>query len=108
MRFARFSSELTEAASFKDSRSMIGLRFDGTERIVLKGEDKRDLHAACMERDGYMCVDRGNGTVCSGPLHMSHWPAMSKSEGSDILSQVSTRCWVHHVRLDFHNSPAHF
>jgi hypothetical protein len=39
---------------------------------------------------------------------MSHFPAMSKSEGSDILEQVFTRCWRHHVLLDGHGQPMHF
>ena len=107
MRFARFSEELTKAAHFHDRRSMIGLRFDGTERVVLKGRDKESLREACFERDMNMCVDR-EMSPCFGWLEMSHFPAMSKSEGSDVLEKVFCRCWRHHILLDGHKQPMHY
>lgn len=108
MRFARLDKELTRQAHFLDRRSKVGLRFDGSMRIVLKGRDKEILRAACFERDNYACVDRGDGHICYGPLQMSHWPPLSKSEGSDVLSGVATRCWRAHVLLDGHKQPMHF
>jgi hypothetical protein len=110
-RFGHLDSEATKDAKrngrFKDRRSVVLRRIDGTFRIVLFGQDKSNLRNACLERDRYLCVDRSKGP-CDGPLQMSHWPPMSKSEGSDVLEQVFTRCWRHHVLLDGHGQQMHF
>ena len=115
--FGHLDSEATKDARrngrflCRDSRVL--RRMDGSERIELRWVDKSNLRAACFERDGQKCVDRHKDAIdeksrCSGPLQMSHWPPMSKSEGSDVLEQVFTRCWRHHVLLDGHGQPMHF
>lgn len=103
MRFARFDRELTRAAKFKDKRSKIGRRFDGTLRYDLAGKDKSVLRIQVFERDGGFCVHAiasGRDADCSGPLEMSHWPPMSKSEGSDEMKSCFCRCRKHHRLLD--------
>jgi hypothetical protein len=107
MRFARYNERLTKAAKFKDKNSKIGLRFDGTQRIVLKGRDKMSLRAEVFMRDGYSCVDRGEGK-CAGRLELSHWPPMSRSGGSDVVEQCFVRCQKHHRILDGNGQPMHF
>lgn len=106
MRFAKYSEHLTKEARFKDARSKIGLRWDGTERVVLKGKDMSDLRRRVFERDEWTCIIRDNR--CSGPLELSHWPPRSKSEGSDIESQCFVRCQFHHRLLDGHGCDLHF
>lgn len=112
MRFGHWDKELTKQyrkeGRFEDRNSKVLVRRDGTLRIVLAGIDKSRLRSACLARDGYDCVDRGDGHKCHGPLQMSHWPPMSKSEGSDVLNQVFTRCWRAHILLDGHGKPVHF
>lgn len=112
---ARFGSEDVELTRqyrkekrFLDRRSKVLIRLDGTQRFVFAGVDKTNLRNQCFERDAHQCVDAGNGHTCYGPLQMSHFPAMSKSEGSDVLEQVFTRCWRHHVLLDGHGQDLHF
>ena len=106
MRFARYSKELTAKARFKDSRSKIGLRWDGTERVVLKGKDMSDLRRRVFERDQWTCVD--SDTRCAGPLELSHQPPRSKSEGSDSMAGTKCRCQFHHRLLDGKGMPLHF
>ena len=108
MRFAKYSDALTKEARFKDKRSKIGIRWDGTERVVLKGKDMTDLRERVFERDKWTCVDSEYGDRCKGPLELSHWPPKSKSEGSDVDSQVSCRCQKHHRLLDGHGCDLHF
>lgn len=105
---AEFTKQYRRNKQFLDPESKVLVRLDGTYRIVLAGRDKSNLRAACFERDHYRCVDAGDGHICYGPLQMSHFPAMSKSEGSDILEQVFTRCWRHHILLDGHGQDLHF
>jgi hypothetical protein len=102
--------EAYEDGRFLDAkkRSQVLRRMDGSSRIELRGIDATNLRLACFERDHYRCVDEGNGHECHGPLQMSHNPPMSKSEGSDVLDQVQTRCWRHHILLDGHGQPMHF
>ena len=111
-RFGKFDAGATKDARadgrFKDKRSKILVRFDGSYRIELRGSDASRLREECFNRDRGRCVDAGDGHACHGPLQMSHDPAMSKSAGSDVLEQVFVRCWRHHVLLDFHGQPAHF
>jgi hypothetical protein len=112
MRFGHLDQAATLDArrngQFKDRRSRVLRRMDGTQRIVLFGSDKSKLREDCFRRDNYKCVDASSGTKCDGVLQMSHWPPMSKSEGSDQLDQVFCRCFKHHTILDFHGQPAHF
>ena len=108
MRFAKYSDALTKEARFKDKRSKIGIRWDGTQRVVLKGKDMTDLRERVFERDKWTCVDAYWGSQCKGPLELSHWPPRSKSEGSDTLEGTSCRCQRHHRMLDGHNQPLHF
>jgi len=91
---------------FTDRRSVMLRRMDGSYRIVLFGEDKKRLRHRVFERDKG-CVDRAKSD-CHGPLQMSHFPPMSKSEGSDEIDKVSVRCWKHHILLDGHGQPMHF
>jgi hypothetical protein len=111
-RFGKEDRELTrqylKEKRFLDRKSKVLVRLDGTLRIVLSGVDKSNLRLQCFERDGYKCVDAGDGHTCYGPLEMSHDPAMSKSAGSDVLEQVFARCWRAHVIFDKKNCPAHF
>jgi len=113
-RFGHLDSEATKDAyrngrfTDKKKRSRVLRRMDGTVRIELSGIDSTNLRIACFERDHYKCVDAGDGHACYGFLQMSHWPPMSKSEGSDVLEQVACRCWRHHVLLDGHGQPMHF
>lgn len=103
MRFAKFDKETTKAAGFKDKRSKIGRRFDGTLRFDLAGKDKNELHDLVFKRDKWRCVDRPkkwNDIACYGPLEMSYWPPMSKSGGSDEMATCFTRCRKHHRILD--------
>lgn len=106
MRFARYSKADTKAAGFKDRRSKIGIRADGTFRYDLAGVDKSALRDRVFHRDFYTCVDakvtknRVDDRQCSGPLEMSHEPAMSKSEGSDEEKSCFCRCRFHHRKLD--------
>lgn len=108
MRFASYSKDLTAKARFKDSRSKIGLRWDGTERVVLKGKDMSDLRQRVFERDKWACVDAELGDRCMGKLELSHWPPRSKSGGSDVFSQCSCRCTKHHRLLDGKGHDLHF
>lgn len=108
MRFAKYSENLTREARFKDSRSKIGLRWDGTERVVLKGKDMIALHDRVFERDKWTCVDSDYGDRCQGPLELSHWPPRSKSEGSDTLAGTACRCMKHHRILDGRGEDLHF
>lgn len=107
MRFARYSADRTAKARFKDSRSKIGLRWDGTERVVLKGKDMSDLRRRVFERDKWTCVECEYSN-CKGPLELSHWPPRSKSGGSDVDSQCSVRCQKHHRLLDGGGWDLHF
>jgi hypothetical protein len=106
VRFARFDKGRTKAAKFKDKRSKIGVRFDGSLRYDLAGKDKSALREKVFERDSWFCVDAsselrtGNFVGCRGPLELSHWPPMSKSEGSDEMKTCFTRCRKHHRLLD--------
>ena len=112
MRFGHLDSDATKDrrrnGEFLSKDSKVLRRMDGSTRIELRGIDASHLRMACFERDSHRCVDRGDGHECHGPLQMSHWPPMSKSEGSDVLEQVFTRCWRHHILLDFHGQPAHY
>src|SRR5579864_5789825 len=111
-RFGHLDREATKDAYrngvFKSRDSKVLRRMDGSARIELRGMDVSLLRSACFERDRHQCVDRGDGHACHGPLQMSHWPPMSKSEGSDVLEQVFTRCWFHHMKLDYHGCDPHF
>lgn len=111
MRFAKFSRELTKAAKFKDRRSKIGIRADGSLRYDLAGLDKGDLREKVFTRDEFGCVDARTivdllcgpveiSKLCVGPLEMSHWPPMSKSGGSDEMATCFCRCRKHHRLLD--------
>jgi hypothetical protein len=110
-RFGHFDVAATKQAfregRFLDKRSRLLRRLDGSYRVELRGIDASNLRRECFERDRGLCVDRSDGR-CSGPLEMSHWPPMSKSEGSDELDKVSLRCKSHHIRKDYHDCPAHF
>lgn len=96
-----------EQGRFKCRDSRVLRRKDGTLRFELRGKDKSDLREACFERDNYTCVDHADGRICGGPLQMSHFPPMSKSEGSDEIGQVFCRCQKHHVWLDLRGMPSH-
>lgn len=102
VKFAKYSPTLTKEAGFKDRRSKIGIRPDGTLRYDLSGIDKGDLREKVFERDGWACVELPDTGVnnCSGPLELSHWPPMSKSGGSDEMKSCFTRCRKHHRLLD--------
>jgi hypothetical protein len=121
MKFAKFSPELTKAAGFKCPAkkargygSKIGIRADGSLRYDLAGKDKSDLRDKVFERDKYHCADmmkwiggpfpglyiENAPNPCEGPLEMSHWPPMSKSEGSDEMKTCFCRCRKHHRLLD--------
>lgn len=104
----QLTTEYRKSGRFQCRRSRVLVRWDGSHRLLLSGVDKSNLRTACFERDGFRCVDAGDGHTCQGPLEMSHDPAMSKSEGSDVLEQVFCRCWRHHVLLDGHGQPMHF
>ena len=107
MRFAHHSEYLTEEAKFKDWRSEIGIRFDGSLRVNLHGLDMQVLREKVFERDDYRCVDYGNALtkgICEGPLELSHWPPRSKSAGSDTMEGATCRCRKHHRLLD-NNQP---
>ena len=113
MRFGHFDKELTKQyrkeGKFVSRDSMVLVRKDGSLRIELHGDDASNLRFACFTRDRWKCVGGSMGeNHCHGHLEMSHDPAMSKSEGSDVLSQVFTRCWRHHVLFDKKGQPAHF
>jgi hypothetical protein len=108
VRFAKYSESLTKEAKFKDKRSKIGIRWDGTQRVVLKGKDMSDLRQRVFERDKWTCVDSDYGDRCMGPLELSHWPPRSKSEGSDTMEGTACRCKKHHLLLDGHRMPMHF
>lgn len=98
------AAEYRKSGRFVDRRSKVFIRKDGTERIVLQGTDKIRLREKCLARDGWKCVDAGkDGVMCHWKLDMSHDPAMSKSEGSDVLEQVRTRCRWHHNIFDRHD-----
>lgn len=103
MQFARFSRSLTKAANFQDKRSRIGVRFDGTLRYDLAGEDKKALRERVFQRDGYKCQYTDAGP-CSGPLELSHWPPMGRSAGSDQDNSCDCLCIRHH-RLRDNNQP---
>jgi len=90
MRYARFSAELTAKARLKDPRSKIGLRWDGTERVVLKGRDKSALRKACLARDNFTCSKCGSVNIEEN-LDMHHIEHLGKG-GSDSLDNVTTRC----------------
>lgn len=100
MRFAKFSPSHTKAAGFKDRRSKIGIRADGSLRYDIAGQDKFDLRERVFERDRWTCVDRSTLDRCDLWLEMSHWPPMSKSGGSDEMKTCFTRCRKHHRLLD--------
>lgn len=107
VRFAHYSEYLTEEAKFKDWRSEIGVRFDGSLRVTLKGKDMEALREAVFNRDIWKCVDRKqidlNGmcvSTCEGPLELSHWPPRGRSGGSDTMEGTSCRCRKHHRLLD--------
>lgn len=99
MRFARYDWELTKAAGFKDKRSKIGLRPDGTQLVRLAGADMTELRLQAMRRDNWTCVD------CD--LFRGHWIQLELSHdvprgrgGSDILDNVHMRCRPHHRKRD--------
>ena len=108
----RYDPELTaqyrKDYGWTSSESSVYLRKDGSHRIVLAGLDKSRLRNDCFARDHWQCVDRGNGLNCKGRLELSHWPPMSKPEGSDQLDQVFCRCQKHHRLKDLHGEDGHF
>lgn len=110
MRFARFSKELTKSAKFKDRRSKIGLRADGSQLVRLAGRDMMELREKVFE-DSDGCWDRTfqsmGPNTCEGPLELSHTIPRGRG-GSDVESNVKPRCRKHHIIYDHHNCPSHF
>lgn len=107
MRFARFSKDLTKAAKFKDRRSKIGIRFDGTQLIRLAGKDMENLHAVVFDRDRFRCVDQGLRFDCEGPLELSHNVSRGRG-GSDTPENTNPRCRKHHIYKDMHGEPGYY
>lgn len=107
MRFAIRNERLTQERHFQDSRSCVGLRIDGSERVELQGKDMTALRQRVFIRDGYLCRD-GGGIGCDGPLELSHRPAMGTSGGSDVESQCFTACQKHHREYDLHGEKGFF
>lgn len=109
MRFARYSKELTKAARFKDRRSRIGLRSDGTPIVRLAGKDMSKLREDVFEFFNYTCIDRSLVRLndCHGPLELSHQIPRGRG-GSDEFENVRPRCQKHHRMRDGHGQPLHF
>lgn len=106
MRFARFSKELTKDAKFKDRRSKIGIRADGSQLVRLAGKDMEKLREKVFEEsDG--CWDRTfqsmGPNTCEGPLELSHFIPRGRG-GSDVAENVTPRCRKHHRLYDAHGS----
>lgn len=100
MKFAKFDKELTRAAGFKDKRSKIGLRPDGSQLVRLAGADMSALHDEVFERDGWRCKDGSMGiNHCDGPLELSHDIPRGKG-GSDTAENTHCRCQKHHRLRD--------
>jgi hypothetical protein len=95
MRFARYSEHLTKAAGFKDKRSKIGLRSDGTQLVRLAGSDMKALRNHTLARDQHSCVD------CQSwhDLELSHDVPRGRG-GSDVLENVHMRCRPCHRKRD--------
>lgn len=116
MRFAKYSPSHTKAAKFRDRRSRVGVRPDGSLRYDLEGRDKTALRDAVFERDHWTCAEQNPrsewfmhyGTKCAGKLDLSHEPPMSTSAGSDEESTTVVRCRRHHRSRDGHGEDLHF
>lgn len=113
MRFGHEDPELAAqfrvAGRFKDPGSRVLVRKDGSLRLELAGCDMSELREMRFSMDRFTCVDGGGiGWGCKGRLELSHDPARSKSEGSDEIDKVFTRCQFHHRKLDFHGKDGHF
>jgi len=91
-----------KSGEFKDKRSAVYVRKDGSLRIRLFGKDKSNLRDECFTRDGWDCVDDQTALSCEGLLEMSHQPPISDPEGSDEIDKVRTRCKKHHAEFDHH------
>lgn len=114
MRFAKFDRELTKAAKFKDRRSKIGRRADGTLLVRLAGKDMQNLRDKAFElyqEDGItMCWDHTfswQTNTCKGPLELSHDKPRGQG-GSDVIENVRPRCRYHHRLRDLHGQDGHF
>ena len=113
---ARFGHENLELAAqyraegrFKDPNSRVLVRKDGSLRFELAGRDMSALHDLRFALDNWTCVDgQGIGWGCKGRLELSHWPPRSKSEASDEIDKVFTRCQKHHRLKDGHGQDLHF
>ena len=106
MRFAKFDKTLTAAAKFKDKRSKIGLRPDGSQLVRLAGRDMEELRNEASNRDNWRCVEAIGGNVysplgqyCEGPLELSHDIPRGRG-GSDVIDNVHMRCNKHHRMRD--------
>jgi hypothetical protein len=113
MRFAKLDLHATNEAlisgRFKDKRSRIGIRPDGTQLVRLFGKDMEALRNEVFERDG-RCVDYEFSAVvgeCDGPDELSHKIPRGRG-GSDTPENTCRRCKVHHIYYDLNGCPGHF
>lgn len=110
MRFAKFSASLTKIAHFKDRRSKIGIRHDGSMLVRLAGKDMEALREEVFERDG-CCVEFAGPYAtenhCMGKLELSHDIPRGRG-GSDTPENTHCRCTKHHRLRDGHGQDLHF
>jgi hypothetical protein len=95
----RLTAEARASGRFKNPRSKIGIRPDGSELVKLFGEDWDKLRVEVFERDGWKCVDCNKKAWEVYKLDPSHNIPRGHG-GSDVLSNVHTRCRDCHNRKD--------
>jgi hypothetical protein len=106
MKWAKFSAALTKKEQFRDRRSKVGIRPDGTRFLKLAGFDMSLQRERVFERDTNKCANCG-GYEFSGFLELDH--ILSRGKGGDdsmnnlqLLGGRFSKCKCHlhkHVRV---------